>query len=140
MRCNKKYLVTRPDHLERDPLDIGSLASCANSKYFDYVQSTLGWHGCLSGWSICYPFFKNKERLHRFLIGLYDWISSFFKSVGKGGRKEGKNWCNFEISAGAVLKLSIMIRAQTKTNYFVLITQWNECNLAHYSRRYHRAQ
>ena len=63
-------------------------------------------HGCRGGWSLCYPYFKTEESVHRFRIGLYAWFYSF-EEKGEGGRWKDKHCFYFKINAGHFRKLKI---------------------------------
>ena len=52
------------------------------------------------GWWIWCPFFKIKDSIRRFFMGLYAWFA-LLKTISKRKEKKPENhWCNFYISAG----------------------------------------
>ena len=87
-RHNAQYLTSRPDHPNREALDIQSLACCANSIIF--VAFDLRCHGCLSVCSLCCPFSKTKDSVCRFCMGFM--IDSFFLSRKGEENKEVNHW------------------------------------------------
>ena len=87
-RHNTQYLIVRPYQLKRETLDIQYLAHHSNSKTIDNISSTLGCHGCLSGWLFCQLFSKAK-RTDAGFVQIFILDSIRLKKAVKGLKKSG---------------------------------------------------